>query len=85
MVQSVFLLCLDYCLLCISFISVLRHNPNRVYALSHQTEVMLMIEVAELIVAFIGALATVIGVVHTIRRDKRNDHKKENSRPGLDN
>ena len=51
----------------------------------HQTEVMLMIEAAELIVAFIGALATVIGVVHTIRRDKRNDHKKENSRPGLDN
>ena len=35
-----------------------------------------MIEVAELIIAFIGALATVIGVVHTIRRDKRNDHKK---------
>ena len=44
-----------------------------------------MIEAAELIVAFIGALATVIGVVHTIRRDKRNDHKKENSRPGRPN
>ena len=41
-----------------------------------------MIEIAELIIAFIGAMATVIGVVHTILRDKRKDHKKENSRPG---
>ena len=41
-----------------------------------------MIPIAELIVASIGALATVIGVVHTIRRDKRTDHKNENSRPG---
>ena len=46
-----------------------------------------MIVIAELIVASIGALATVIGVVHTIRRDKRNDQKDEelheNSRPGF--
>ena len=44
-----------------------------------------MIEVAGFIVAAIGLIVSTIGVVHTIRRDKRKDQKEENSRPGRGN
>jgi hypothetical protein len=47
------------------------------------TEVMLMVEIAELVIAAIEAIVTVIGVVHTLRRDKQNDQKHKNSRPGF--
>ena len=46
---------------------------------------MPMITALQLLVAIIGVAVSTIGVVHTIRRDKRKDQEDENSRPGLDN
>ena len=44
-----------------------------------------MISILQLLVAIIGVVISAIGVVHTIRRDKRKDQKYENSRPGRSN
>jgi len=44
-----------------------------------------MITLLQLLVAIIGVVVSAIGVVHTIRRDKRKDQEHENSRPGRTN
>ena len=48
-------------------------------------EVTPMITLLQLLVAIIGVVVSAIGVVHTIRRDKRKDQEHENSRPGRTN